>query len=478
MDREGEAYETLAEMAPEAFVTIDEQGTIRSANPAVEDIFGYDPDEVVGEPLTVLMPDRLHESLRRYLETGERTLDWEYVELSGRHKDGHDVPLAVSFTEYETDAERLFTGIIRDIAERTDRQREFERTRRRYQTLVENFPNGVVALVDEDLRYLTFGGTLEGDTDTPRANIEGEPVREVLPRNVADLVVPHYESALDGDSSMFESTVDDSVYQFHFIPVRDDDGTVSTALGMSQDITERKQYERQLNETIEKLQTSNERLEQFAYAVSHDLQEPLRMISSYLQLLETRYADALDEDAEEFIDFAVDGADRMRAMIEGLLEYSRVATRGGPLEPIDADDVLDEALADLHLQIEEADATVTADDLPTVTADPDQIGQVFRNLISNAIEYSGERPPEVHVSADRVDDAWRFAVADRGIGITPDQHGRIFDIFETVHTIEEGAGSGIGLALCQRIVERHGGDIWVDSELGEGATFYFTIPTE
>jgi light-regulated signal transduction histidine kinase (bacteriophytochrome) len=249
--------------------------------------------------------------------------------------------------------------------------------------------------------------------------------------------------------------------------------------GAAQDITERKQREQRLEELIDRLEESNERLEQFAYAASHDLQEPLRMVSSYLQLLEDRYRDDLDEEAEEYIDFAVDGADRMRAMVDSLLDYSRV-THGNPLERTDADAVVDRVLADLHLRIEETDATVTRDDLPTVTADPDQLAQVLRNLISNALEYSGDDPPEIHIGADRGDEVWEFEVSDEGLGIDPEYQDRIFNVFEQVHTEEvaSGEGGGIGLALCERILERHGGDIWVESAPGEGTTFYFTIPTE
>ncbi len=234
-----------------------------------------------------------------------------------------------------------------------------------------------------------------------------------------------------------------------------------------------------LEETVDRLQTSNERLEQFTYAASHDLQEPLRMVSSYLQLLERRYGDELDDDAEEFIGFAVGGADRMRTMVQSLLEYSRVSTDGDPLEPTDAGSVLDDVLADLAGRIEATDATVTADDLPTVTADPDQLALLFENLVSNALDHGADESPQVHVGAERTEDAWRFAVTDEGVGIDPEFHDRIFTVFERLRADEEdeAPAGGIGLALCERIVERHGGDIWVDSAAGEGATFYFTVPT-
>ena len=243
--------------------------------------------------------------------------------------------------------------------------------------------------------------------------------------------------------------------------------------------TELEETVEQLERANEQLGASNERLEQFAYAASHDLQEPLRMVSSYLRLVENRYAADLDEEAREFIGFAVDGADRMRAMVDSLLEYSRITTRGEAIEPTDANVVVRDVLDDLQLRIEETDATVTSDELPTVSADANQLAQVFRNLVSNALKYSGDDAPRVHVSAERTDAAWQFSVADEGVGIDPEYQDRIFTVFEQFHAEEverdHGAG-GIGLALCERIVERHGGDIWVDSNPGEGSTFYFTIP--
>ncbi len=231
------------------------------------------------------------------------------------------------------------------------------------------------------------------------------------------------------------------------------------------------------DEYIDELRESNERLEQFAYAASHDLQEPLRMVSSYLQLIEQRYADELDSDGEEFLAFAIDGAERMREMIDGLLAYSRVESQGDPFERVDLDEVLSNALEDLQFSIEEHGATITVDSLPTVNGDANQLRQVFQNLLDNAIEYSGDESPRAHVTAERDGDEWVITVTDEGIGIDPEATDRIFDVFQRLHTQEEYAGTGIGLALCQRIVERHGGTIWVESEPGEGATFSFTLPT-
>ncbi|WP_175416334.1 MEDS domain-containing protein [Natrinema versiforme] len=245
---------------------------------------------------------------------------------------------------------------------------------------------------------------------------------------------------------------------------------------------ERDERERRLERSNERLEESNKRLEQFAYAASHDLQEPLRMVSSYLQLLEKRYGDDLGGDGEEFLEFAVDGADRMREMIDGLLQYSRVETKGNPLEPVDLDDVFESVREDLRVQIEETGAEITADPLPPVRGDASQLRQVFQNLLANAIKYSGDEPPRIHVSAERrIRGRTRvISVEDEGIGIEPDEQERIFDIFDRLHSREEYDGTGIGLALCERIVERHDGDIWVDAEPGAGSTFSFTLrpPTE
>ncbi|QLK26866.1 ATP-binding protein [Natrinema zhouii] len=239
------------------------------------------------------------------------------------------------------------------------------------------------------------------------------------------------------------------------------------------------QLERQnrlLEQTQRQLEESNQRLEQFAYAASHDLQEPLRMVSSYLELIERRYGDELDEDGEEFLDYAIDGSERMKEMIEGLLEYSRVDTQGEPFEPVDLDEVLANVRKDLELQIEETQTTIETDELPRVEGDESQLRQLFQNLLSNAIEYTGDEAPRIDVSAERDTEEWIISVRDNGIGIDPEDQDRVFEVFQRLHSQEEHSGTGIGLALCKRIVERHGGEIRIDSAPGEGTTFTFSLP--
>jgi PAS domain S-box-containing protein len=241
-------------------------------------------------------------------------------------------------------------------------------------------------------------------------------------------------------------------------------------------VVERQRAKEAIEQQSRELARSNAELEQFAYVASHDLQEPLRMVSSYMQLLKRRYHGKLDADADEFIDFAVTGAARMQSLILDLLAFSRVGTRGSVCEPVRCDEVVERALANLRLAIEESGAEVEVEPLPVVTGDSLQLSQVFQNLVGNALKFRGPEPPRVHVSATKLDGEWQFRVRDNGIGIDPQYADRVFIIFQRLHKKESYSGTGIGLAICKKIVERHGGRIWVESEPGQGATFCFTLP--
>ncbi|NUB92493.1 PAS domain S-box protein [Haloterrigena sp. SYSU A121-1] len=491
-ERDLQAVRTQLDVATEAasvgIWTWDIQEDVVTADDYLASTYGMDPEQAAeGAPMDSFYEaiheedrDRTRKQLERAVEeTGELEAEYRVWDANG------DLVWVVARGEVEYDDDGTpvrLDGAISDITELKRRERQLEESERRYRTLAEHFPNGAVGVYDENLRYTLIEGAVLGDTLPEAEQMEGERMSAVFPDDVCRQLAPLYRAAIeDGETDSTTITFDGEHWQIWAAPLRDADGEIFAGLSLAQEITERVERERRLEELIDRLEESNERLEQFAYAASHDLQEPLRMVSSYLRLIESRYADVLDEDGREFIDFAVDGAERMRDMIDGLLAYSRVERGGDPFEPVDLDGVLENVLEDLQVRIAETDAEITAEELPNVTGDRDQLRQLFQNLLENALEYSGDEPPRVHVSARRRagrDGRWEIAVRDEGIGIDPADADEIFEVFESLHSRGEYDGTGIGLALCERIVERHGGEIRLESEPGEGATFSVTLPAD
>jgi PAS domain S-box-containing protein len=370
--------------------------------------------------------------------------------------------------------------LAKEVVERKRVEEELRESEEKYRDLVENLPD-VVFAVDQNGALTYVSPAVEPMT--------GYSVSELTGRTFADFLHPddlarafeNFVRTLSGEALVDELRFFTKSGETRWLrnsnkPIFLEDRIVGVR-GVFSDITELKQAEEALRKTVEELQRSNAELERFAYVASHDLQEPLRTVASYTQLLEKRYKDKLDTDATEFIDFAVNGARRMQQLINDLLAYSRVGTRGKPFEPTDMEAVLEAALANLQVAVNDSKAKVTHDPLPTVMGDDGQLVQVFQNLIHNAIKFRGKKPPLVHISAGRKGDEYLFSVKDNGIGIDPQYFERVFIIFQRLHR-DDYLGTGIGLAISNRIVQRHGGKMWLESKPAKGSTFYFTIPAK
>ncbi|HSO49304.1 MAG TPA: ATP-binding protein [Acidimicrobiia bacterium] len=353
----------------------------------------------------------------------------------------------------------------------------------RYRGLLEAAPDAMV-VVNQAGEIVLLNVQAESQFGYHRDELLGQPVTNVIPQGFAErLIADDLRSAEDALAQQIGTGIEltalrkdgtEFPIEIMLSPLDSPEGILVTAA--IRNITVRKSAEEQLIQSLEELNRSNEELGQFAYIASHDLQEPLRMVASYTQLLARRYKGQLDADADEFIAFAVDGASRMQRLIEDLLSFSRVGTKGQPMAPTSSEGALQQALSNLDVAMSDSGAQVTYDPLPTVLADEIQLVQLFQNLVDNAIKYRRPGVPMIHVSSsDNGDHTWRFSVKDNGLGIEPKYFERIFGMFERLHQRDEFAGTGIGLAICKKIVERHGGRISVESQPGEGSTFHFGL---
>ena len=468
-------YRGLLEAAPDAMVVVNQGGEIVLLNVQAEKQFGYSRDELVGQKVKNIIPEGFAERLiadgtRRAAEALAQQIGTG-IELIARRKNGSEFPIEIMLSPLESAEGILVTAAIRDISVRKEAEKHLAQMEGRYRGLLEAAPDAMV-VVNQSGEIVLLNVQAEKQFGYRRDELLGQKVKNIIPEGFAErLIADALRSAEDALAQQIGTGIeltgrrkDGSEFPIEIMlsPLESAEGILVTAA--IRDITTRKKAEAHLLHKVEELNRSNEELGQFAYIASHDLQEPLRMVASYTQLLSRRYKGKLDSDADEFIAFAVDGASRMQRLIQDLLAYSRVGTKGQDLLDTSSEEALQQALMNLRGAIEESGALVTHDPLPTVLADEMQLIQLFQNLVGNAIKYQNPGVPRVHISAAKNGGKkWIFSVKDNGLGIDPQYFERIFGMFQRLHKREEFAGTGIGLAICKKIVERHGGSISVES---------------
>jgi PAS domain S-box-containing protein len=472
--------ENLIDYANAPIIVWDPDLRITRFNLAFERLTRHQAAEVIGKKLDLLFPDRSRESSLARVALAGQGDSLERQDIPILRADG--VVRSVLWSSaniYDTAGGGTLLAVIaqgQDITESNE-------LAARYRGLLEAAPDAMV-VVNGAGEIVLLNLQAEKQFGYHRDELVGQQVTNIIPEGFAErIIADDLRSAADALAQQIGTGLElvalrkdgtEFPIELMLSPLEGSEGILVTAA--IRDISARKAAEASLLQKVDELARSNEELGQFAYIASHDLQEPLRMVASYTQLLSRRYTGRLDADADEFIAFAVDGASRMQRLIEDLLAYSRVGTRGIDLVCTSSEDAFGRALVNLRGSIEESGAKVTHDPLPEVLADEHQLVQLFQNLVGNAIKYRRAGVPRVHVSAVRnANGNWRYAVKDNGIGIDPQYFERIFGMFQRLHKRDEFAGTGIGLAICKKIVERHGGTISVESQPGHGSTFHFTV---
>lgn len=470
---------SLIEASVDPLVTIGPDGKITDVNNSTEMVTGYSRDLLIGTDFSdyFTQPEKAREGYQEVFREG-------YVQdypLEIQHKDGFITPVLYNASVYH-DEDGDVIGVFaaaRDITERKMAEKELKLLNAYNRSLIEASvdplvtigPNGKITDANHSTELVTgfSRGELIG-TDFYDYFIEPEKAKAGYQQVFREGVVKDYPLEIRRhDGHITPVLYNASIY-------RDESGKVMGVFAAARDITELKKANELLKQKIDELARSNEELEQFAYVSSHDLQEPLRMIGSYLQLLERRYQGQLDDKADKYINFAVEGAARMQNLIDDLLTFSRVTTQAKEFQLTNCETIYKQVLLNLEVLIKENNAEITHDPLPEVMADSTQLIQVFQNLMVNAIKFRSRDNPKIHVSARKEKDQWIFSVKDNGIGIDSKYYTRIFDVFKRLHKRREYPGTGIGLSVCKKIIERHGGRIWVESELGKGSIFYYTLP--
>lgn len=464
-------FRLIVEGAPTAMLMVDGSRRITLLNQGAVELFGYSKEELIGSLVEVLLPQRFATQHPAHVEeffgSPRSRAMGAGRELFARRKDGSEVAVEIGLSPLDTPDGKFTLATITDITER-------RRAEAKFRLVVEAAPNAMV-LADASGRISLVNRRTEDLFGYARAELIGQPLELLVPTRfrarhpelVAQFLQAPQARAMGAGRDLFGQRKDGSEFpiEIGLNPFETEDGVFTLAAII--DITARKKID-------DELRRSNAELEQFAYVASHDLQEPLRMVATYTELLAKRYAGQLDEKADRYIHYAVEGAQRMQQLVSDVLLFSRVGSQGKPLGRVDSARVCRLVVAMLAQTVADAEAQLEVGELPTVWADEGQLGQLFQNLIGNALKFRGEAP-RVEVTATRSGADWIFRISDNGIGIEPRFAERVFQMFQRLHGRERYSGSGIGLSIAKRIVERHGGRIWLDTSVREGTTFCFTL---
>jgi PAS domain S-box-containing protein len=476
-----EIVRLAVEACPSGMIITDTAGRIVLVNAEAERLFGYARDELLGSSIDILVPAAMraaHGGHRaNFTDRPEARRMGIGRDLYGVRKDGKQIPVEIGLNPIRTHDGLLVLSAITDITER-------KLAEERFRQVVEASPSGMI-MTDTAGKIVLVNAETERLLGYGRAELIGKPIEMLVPSRIQGEHVrfrgafhKHPEARSMGSGRDLHIVRKDGTelpVEIGLNPIHTPEGTM--VLSAIIDISERNRAVQSLTEQREELQRSNADLEQFAYVASHDLQEPLRMVATYTELLAERYHGNLDERADKYIGYAVDGAKRMQQLVKELLAYSRVSSQAKPPAAVNTEALVRDILGGLKVAIDESGAEIVCEQLPEVRADQAQLGQVFQNLIGNALKFRAERAPQIHIGGERSNGKCMFRVEDNGIGLDKQYGDRVFQMFQRLHERGRYEGSGIGLAIAKKIVERHGGRIWFESEPGNGATFFFTMPS-
>lgn len=474
-----EQLTALIEAVPTAVIMVDERGAIMLVNAQAERLFGYKSSELLGEMVDILVPYRFrsaHPELRvQFTKAPSARPMGAGRDLFGLRKDGTEFPIEIGLSSFYINELLFVVSAIVDISER-------KRLEARFRAMIESAPTAMV-MVDQAGSIVLVNAETERLFGYDRDELLGKKTEVLIPERFrashpgvrSQYFVAPEARRMGVGRDLFGVRKDGSEFpvEIGLNPVRTDEGLF--VLSAIVDISERTQT-KALRLAVEELERSNLELQRFAYIASHDLQTPMRSVASFVGLLQLTYAAQWDAQANDWLQRTVESIKHLQTLIRDLLEYSRVDTQAGRFEPVTFREVFDRTVALLDASIREVDAVVSCGTLPTIVGDSSQLVHLMLNLIGNGLKYRSTDRPLIQVSAQRRDEEWLFAVRDNGIGIAQRHQERIFEIFQRLHDQREYPGTGIGLAICRRVVHRHGGKIWVESEAGQGSIFYFTLP--